>query len=134
MPSASRKRSACGRSECLTFENAVALQVDHLARLGDRERGGLVERNVAVGADEAVLLAHAGDLFLDGTGGLILVALLERRGDDGEAFVFDRWTRRRRSDRRAATKQGFPERHGAEFSRPPALRHSAGSGWPRKTP
>ena len=54
------------------FENPVALQVDDLPRLAQREIHRVVVGRVGVGADEAVLLAHAADLARDAAGGLVL--------------------------------------------------------------
>src|SRR5262245_7197540 len=67
--------------------NAPVL-VDDLAALGMGERDGVVERGVAVGADEAMLLGDAVDLLDDHAGGLILPGLLVRFGADREALIF----------------------------------------------
>src|SRR5579862_6443629 len=74
-----------------SLKDPFALQVDDLPRLGQREAHGVVVAGVSVGADEAVLLAHAADLALDHARGLIMALVLERRRADDEAFVFDRF-------------------------------------------
>lgn len=89
-------------------------QVDDLPRLAQAERDGVVERGVRVGADEAVLLAHARDLLLDRSRGLIPAFARERRGANEIAHVFDRLGLLRRSRAgRAAAEQGPPKRHEA---------------------
>src|SRR5579883_2554435 len=71
-------------------EDAVALKVDHLSRLAERESDCVVIRREGVGADEAMLLAHAADLAFDDAGGLEMAFALVGRGADDEALVFDR--------------------------------------------
>src|ERR1700676_3547922 len=50
----------------------------------------IVVGRVRIGADEAVLLAHAGDVARDEACGLVLAVVLVRRGADDVAFVLDR--------------------------------------------
>src|SRR5262249_27795698 len=71
------------------LEDLVALQVDDLARLVHRKHHRVIVSRVRVGADEAMLLAHAADLALDRAGGLIMAVVLVLRGANGEAFVLD---------------------------------------------
>jgi len=66
------------------------LQVDDLARLVDRKGRSVVIGRVSVGADEAMLLALAADLALDRARRLIMTIVLERRGANDKAFIFDR--------------------------------------------
>src|SRR5262249_22217326 len=91
------------------FEDLVALQVDDLARLVDRERHRVVVGGISVGADEAVLLARAADLALDRARGLIMAVVFVWRGANDEAFVLDRIGGFRRFG--APAKQRAPERH-----------------------
>src|SRR5258707_3846870 len=96
-------------------KHPLALLVDDLAALGEREFHRVVERGKTVGADELVLLALAADLLLDRARGLILALALVGRGVNHEAVVFDRLRRRRRSarlGRTAPAEQLFPKRHG----------------------
>src|SRR5260221_7439800 len=78
------------RSRLVLAEDAVTLLVDHLFSLGDRKFDGLFHAGVALGADEAVLLAFAADVLLDDTAGLELSVPRIRRRPDQEALVFDR--------------------------------------------
>src|SRR5438874_2453249 len=91
----------------------LAHLVDDLARLDERELDRGFERGVAVGADEAVLLAHARDLLLDHARGLVAPAVLEWGGAQREAVVLDRLAGWRVGGGGAGAEQGFPERHGA---------------------
>ena len=91
------KRSATARSATSASskasalrENPVALQVDDLPRLVEREVHRVVVGRIGVGADEAVLLAHAVDVARDAAGGLVLAVVLVRRGADDVALVLDR--------------------------------------------
>ena len=70
-------------------KHPFALQIDDLARLVEGEIHRIVVGGVGVGADEAVLLAHAVALALDDTRGLIGAAVFVRRGADGVALVLD---------------------------------------------
>ena len=97
----------------LSAEHPFALQVDHLPGFAKRESHRVFVRGEGVGADKAVLLPHAADVPLDRPGCLILPFVLERRGADDEAFVFDglgeffrlppRDGRRRRTERSETT-------------------------------
>src|SRR6185295_6875981 len=75
VPSTARARDAASAAS-LHIKHAIAHLVDHLARLGKRERGGVLIRHMAVGTDELVLAAHARDVLLDHPRGLILAAVL----------------------------------------------------------
>ena len=61
-------------------EHPLALQVDHLPRLGERKRHRIVERGEGVGADETMLLAHTADLTLDRPRRLKLASVLNGAG------------------------------------------------------
>ena len=71
-------------------EHPVALKVDKLPRLAEREGHRIIVGSKRIGADEAVLLANPVDFALDGARRLVLAFALERRRADDEAFVFDR--------------------------------------------
>src|SRR5271165_6584177 len=72
-------------------EHPLALQIDHLPRLGERRRHRIVERGEGIGADETMLLAHTADLTLDRPRRLKLGLALERRRADDEPLVLDRF-------------------------------------------
>jgi hypothetical protein len=72
-------------------EHPLALQIDHLPRLGERKRYRVIERGEGVGADETVLLGDAADLALDRPRRLKLAFGLERGRADDEPLILDRF-------------------------------------------
>src|SRR5262245_43504050 len=72
------------------LENALALQVDDLFRLGDRKGDGILAARIGIGTDEAMLLHAFGRILLDDAASLVLPVVAERRRADAIAVVFDR--------------------------------------------
>src|ERR1700730_17862713 len=90
MPASATCVLSKGSEPSVLIEDAVALQVDDLAGLVLGEGHRVVVGRIGVGADEAVLLAHAVDLSRNRARGLILAVIGKRRGDDDIALVFHR--------------------------------------------
>src|SRR5690349_23186386 len=82
-------------------EHAVALHVDDLLCLGDRELHRLVPAVMGISPDELVLLHAIGCLLLDHAGGLIEAIGRVRGGTNAVALVLDR-----RSGRLAVVRPG----------------------------
>src|SRR5207248_840362 len=54
------------------FENAIALEIDDLLGLRDREGNRILAPGIGIGANEPVLLQPLGRLLLDHSGSLVL--------------------------------------------------------------
>jgi hypothetical protein len=65
----------------------LALLVNDLATLVQRNAGGVFDAGTTVGANEAIFLQLTIDRFGDHTAHLILTALAVRRGDDQKILV-----------------------------------------------
>src|SRR5258706_11512285 len=73
-----------------SLEDPVALLVDDLLALGDRELHRVVDARMGLGAHEAVLLGTVGEILLDHAAGLVLAVGRIGRRCDPKAVVFDR--------------------------------------------
>src|SRR5690349_18986205 len=76
-------------------KDAVALQVDDLLGLGDREGDRVVPTLMRIGPDEAMLFHAFGGVLLDDPGGLVAAVVSVRRRTNAVTLVFDRRLRRR---------------------------------------
>src|SRR5689334_19344031 len=88
-------------------EDAVALQVDDLLGLGDREGDRVVAALMGVGPDEAMLFHAFRCVLLDDPGGLEGAIVSVRRRTNAIALVFDR-RRRGRSRLARSSPAGEP--------------------------
>src|SRR4051812_16136338 len=108
-----KARAARGAGAPLSLEHPLALLVDDLLALGDREGGGLVEARVGLGPDEGMLLHALRKFLLDRARGLVAARRLVGRRPDAEAVVLDRLEARRLRGRaarcRSAARQARPE-------------------------
>src|SRR5579863_4592835 len=104
-------------------EHPLALQIHDLPPLVERERYRVVVGRIGIGADEAMLFAHAADVAFDRAHRLIAAAsILVRRRADDEAFVFHRLCCLCGPGRLAPAEQRAPERHSGLLSCAPAKR------------
>src|SRR3954464_165195 len=101
-----KARAARGAGATLSLEHPLALLVDDLLALGDREGGGLVEAGVGLGADEGMLLHALRKFLLDRARGLIAARRLVGRRPDAEAVVLDGLEARRLRGRTLAAGAG----------------------------
>src|SRR4029077_20861618 len=70
-------------------EDAIALHINDLFGLRNREVDCVVPVLVRIGPDEAMLFKTVGEVFLDDPGGLILTVYLVWCRPDAIAIVFD---------------------------------------------
>src|SRR5262249_57253108 len=76
-------------------EDTVALQVDDLLGLGDREGNRIVLALMGIGPNEAVRFHAFRGVLFDDPGGLVEAVRSVRRGPDAVALVFNGRRRRR---------------------------------------
>src|SRR6516164_5635492 len=72
-------------------EDTVALQVDDLLRLRDREGNRVFPALMGIGPNEAVLFHAFRGVLLDDPGGLVEAVVPVRSRPDAVALVFNRW-------------------------------------------
>src|SRR5262249_1285745 len=75
-------------------EDAVALQVDDLLGLRNRESNGIVPALMGIGSVETGFLHALGGILLDDPRGLVDAVRSVRGWTNAVAFVFDGWRRR----------------------------------------
>src|SRR3954464_5399450 len=114
-----KARAARGAGATLSLEHPLALLVDDLLALGDREGGGLVEAGVGLGADEGMLLHALRKFLLDRARGLIAARRFVGRRPDAEAVVLDGLEARRL--RGGAPRCQSPPRQARPDANPPPV-------------